>query len=864
MSTADQIPGTSEAANTRVAARLNPLLALCLAAATALLLACGGGSGPAAPATLVNAVIGAAGGTLTGPDGVQVVIPAGALNADTTIGIARSAVGAPAALADMPIAGSPYEFTPHDLVFNLPVTIRMPIPAGADASALFMANPGEDWQVIGATVTSGVAEWTRNSFSWGMVGLGCTATATLADLYPCSYPSGGANASATPAAAITRTAYGSLDLYSGNAGAWNITEAATVDMTLNYRAAADCVNARAKLIRWNPAVPVTAASPATVLFDQPVTLTPTVFSLPGGTFACSGATNLDGTACGSYRKGVGSTTVAVPFSHLDSSLNATGAHAFGYSFSCNRPGKPTHRGGDLMTFKVSIAVPSVTFNVGGSVAGLTGTGLVLASPGLTSLPISANGNFAFTSPVGAGTPYSVTVLTQPLGQTCTVANGSGTANANVTNVAVSCVAGSIAKAWQGAALLEAAAGDAFISQVIFDANGNGMAIWNQFDGSFYRIKSRRYTPGGGWGAVLAVDNGGPAMALNPKIAVDGTGNMMAVWLQPVGSGTTTSIWSNLYNPNSGWGTAALLENNLSSVGGTDPQIAMDAAGNATVVWIVFDGSWTNLWAKRFTAGGAWGVATQIENFTTGGSAAARVAMDAAGNAMVVWGQFDSVGARTDIWANRYAVGSGWGTPTLIETSNLSPVSVQIASDAAGNMVAVWEHIDPAASALAIPHSIYINRFSNGSWGTATLVRNGAPFAMQSKVAVGANGNAMLVWLEDDGSDTTSIWARAYTSSGVGGTPQRIDNLSAYTTGHLPQVAMDAAGNAVAVWGQGGHIWSARYVAGTGWSAAADIDSPGATASGNSPQIAVDANGNALAAWARAGAASQDIWSNVFK
>ena len=31
------------------------------------------------------------------------------------------------------------------------------------------------------------------------------------------------------------------------------------------------------------------------------------------------------------------------------------------------------------------------------------------------------------------------MLTQPPGQTCTVTNGSGTANANVTNVAVNCV-----------------------------------------------------------------------------------------------------------------------------------------------------------------------------------------------------------------------------------------------------------------------------------------------------------------------------------------------------------------------------------------------------------------------------------------
>jgi 6-phosphogluconolactonase (cycloisomerase 2 family) len=442
MSSLDRPPAATAPAPVCASPVRNLIGRFFVAGVTALLVACGGGSGPGpapAPATSASAVIGAAGGTLTGPDGVQVVIPPGALSADTTIGIARSLAGAPVALADTPIAGSPYEFTPHDLVFNLPVTIRMPLPSGADGSALFMASPGEDWQAIDATVSAGVAEWTRNSFSFGYAGLPCIATATLADLYPCTYPSGGANAAATPASALTRTAFGSLGLYSGNAGSWNVTQAATVDLTLNYRAAADCTNARVKLIRWNPAVPVTPANPASIVFEQPVALTPTVFSLPGGTFACTGTTNLDGTPCGSYRRAVGSTTVSVPFSHLDSAINATGSHAFGYSFSCNRPGKPRHSGGDLMTFKVSIPVPTVSFSVGGAVSGLTGSGLVLANPGSSNLPIATDGSFTFAPTVGAGSAYAVSVLTQPAGQTCTVVNGSGTANANVTNVAVSCV-----------------------------------------------------------------------------------------------------------------------------------------------------------------------------------------------------------------------------------------------------------------------------------------------------------------------------------------------------------------------------------------------------------------------------------------
>jgi N-acetylneuraminic acid mutarotase len=84
----------------------------------------------------------------------------------------------------------------------------------------------------------------------------------------------------------------------------------------------------------------------------------------------------------------------------------------------------------------------VTATIGGSVAGLSGTGLVLQDNGGDSLTITANGAFTFKTPVtGPTDAYAVTVLTQPINPTqiCTVASGSGTATGNVTNVAVNCV-----------------------------------------------------------------------------------------------------------------------------------------------------------------------------------------------------------------------------------------------------------------------------------------------------------------------------------------------------------------------------------------------------------------------------------------
>ena len=76
-------------------------------------------------------------------------------------------------------------------------------------------------------------------------------------------------------------------------------------------------------------------------------------------------------------------------------------------------------------------------SVGGTVAGLTGT-VVLQNNAQDNLTVTANGPFTFGLSIAYGTGYTVTVRTQPVGQVCTVSGGSGTANANVTTVAVSC------------------------------------------------------------------------------------------------------------------------------------------------------------------------------------------------------------------------------------------------------------------------------------------------------------------------------------------------------------------------------------------------------------------------------------------
>jgi sugar lactone lactonase YvrE len=87
---------------------------------------------------------------------------------------------------------------------------------------------------------------------------------------------------------------------------------------------------------------------------------------------------------------------------------------------------------------VAVHCSSKAYNLGGSVAGLTGTVVLQVNSGNT-LSVATNGAFTFANQIASGSPYNVTVLTQPTGQSCSVASGTGTMGAaNIANVAITC------------------------------------------------------------------------------------------------------------------------------------------------------------------------------------------------------------------------------------------------------------------------------------------------------------------------------------------------------------------------------------------------------------------------------------------
>ena len=93
---------------------------------------------------------------------------------------------------------------------------------------------------------------------------------------------------------------------------------------------------------------------------------------------------------------------------------------------------------------VSVACVLPTYTVGGAISNLSGNGLTLSlnTGSQTASPASGATSYTFANGINAGS-YTVTITSQPTGQTCSLVNDVGTVtSSNISNVNVTCTTNS--------------------------------------------------------------------------------------------------------------------------------------------------------------------------------------------------------------------------------------------------------------------------------------------------------------------------------------------------------------------------------------------------------------------------------------
>ncbi len=178
----------------------------------------------------------------------------------------------------------------------------------------------------------------------------------------------------------------------------------------------------------------------------------------------------------------------------------------------------TVSGGNVMN--IDVFCSPIDYSIGGNIAGLApGATVELDLNGQQPLLVGGNGVFQFGDAIADGSPYAVTVLTQPSApvQNCAVQNGVGVlAGADVTDVLVDCVTltysigGSVSGLAPGNDLvLQNNGGD----DVLISANGPFAFPTEVLDGGLYNVSVLQQPSGPN--QLCSVQNGAGAVAGAP-------------------------------------------------------------------------------------------------------------------------------------------------------------------------------------------------------------------------------------------------------------------------------------------------------------------------------------------------------------
>ena len=525
------------------------------------------------------------------------------------------------------------------------------------------------------------------------------------------------------------------------------------------------------------------------------------------------------------------------------------------------------------SFALSIRVEAAAlYTIGGTVTGLTGSGIVLTNNGADDLSLASDGAFAFPSALPGGASYVVEVAVQPSsGRLCTVTNAVGTVgNGHVDDIAVECAE----PGWGTARKLAPEVGFAGSAEITMFPEGSGIVNWWTYTSNTQRrgpIFVQRYAVAGGWGAPEQIADGTRNSTYRLAASRDGR-LIIANWM------LDTDVFVRVYAEGSGWGQAQLLVPSGRIV--STPRIVIADSDHAVAVWYDVTSTAGDVYARSYAPGSGWGTAEVISS-ASGHIGGFDVTVDAAGTVMVVFSQLPD-GGDTSVYVASMPAGGDWGAPVLLESSALNILSPRIASGPAGSAIAVWHQIElesPTEGSM----STYASRHSSGTgWQAPELVSGAGSFTSDPRIVMDSSGNAIVVWLESPfiGGGGISVHARRYVSGAGWASAQRIDapgvlNEAIGDNISRPEAAIGGNGAAFVVWmlvrqdfggARVSQIWANNYTPTVGWSVAEEI-SAGATTWAEAPQVAVDALGRATGVWHQwpsfHSTDGAEVWSNRF-
>jgi len=298
--------------------------------------------------------------------------------------------------------------------------------------------------------------------------------------------------------------------------------------------------------------------------------------------------------------------------------------------------------------------------------------------------------------------------------------------------------------WSAVQTLSVAGQISYDPQISMDTLGNAITIWRRYDGSHYIVQARRYNvETDTWASVQDLSDVGEH-TFDPQVALamNELGNAVAVWRRT--DGRNYIVQTRIYNAETNtWSSVQDLS--VSGQIAYDPQVAIDELGNAVAVWRRYNGSHYIVQTRRYSVeNSTW---SSVQNLSVVGqdSYGPQVAVDFLGNAVAVWHRYDVNNYR--VKARRYDVQADtWSSLQDLSASGQVTYDPQVAMDALGNATVVWRRSD--GSHYIVQTSRY--NAETSTWSTVQDLSVAGNNTFHPQVAMDTLGDAVVVWRRSDG------------------------------------------------------------------------------------------------------------------
>jgi hypothetical protein len=307
------------------------------------------------------------------------------------------------------------------------------------------------------------------------------------------------------------------------------------------------------------------------------------------------------------------------------------------------------------------------------------------------------------------------------------------------------------------------------------------------------------------GPEFQVNTFSTAIQRLPRAAMDGLGNFIVVWHDEIQDGSEYGVFGRMGTTSGIDPGAEFRVTDADLYSQRDPDVAMDSAGNFVVVWSQYIdyANGYDIYARLFSSTGTpVGFDFFVNSYTTAGQFYPGIAMDpATGQFVVVWessdayysGYYDVIGQVFD--SNGAAQGSEF---QVNQTQYGLQGYPRAASTGGGDFVVVW-------------HSYYIEGYgygigarfvdSTGAVGSEFQVNTYTTYAQSYPVvASDASGNFIVAWMsENQDGGREGIFAQRFNSVGNKQGSEILVPVNTIQEQQFPSIGADDSGNFTVTW-----------------------------------------------------------------